>query len=230
MPRQPRQSYICTHCGKEFQRYASLSPGSKTFFCSLRCLHKHRTNRIDLICRACGKSFTVVSSRIKNGGAQCCSNKCRAIIRSQQMTGRVIAPRIRITCRFCDKEREVPPSGQNRPFCDKKCHAAWQAIQECGTNNFNWRGGYREYYGPNWREQRRATRKRDGYRCQGCHAKQKRRAFDVHHIKPFREFGYIPGENNNYLQANELTNLITLCPSCHKRAEHGQIALQPYLI
>jgi DEAD/DEAH box helicase domain-containing protein len=44
----------------------------------------------------------------------------------------------------------------------------------------------------------------------------------VHHIRPFREFGYIPGENENYLLANALDNLITLCPTCHHRAESAR--------
>lgn len=44
----------------------------------------------------------------------------------------------------------------------------------------------------------------------------------VHHVRPFRDFGYLPGRNSNYKQANELDNLVTLCPSCHRRAEEGQ--------
>ena len=44
----------------------------------------------------------------------------------------------------------------------------------------------------------------------------------MHHLKPFREFGYVPGENRNDRVANELDNLITLCPSCHQRAESAR--------
>ena len=32
----------------------------------------------------------------------------------------------------------------------------------------------------------------------------------------------ISGENENYRMANKIDNLITLCPSCHRRAEAGQ--------
>jgi DEAD/DEAH box helicase domain-containing protein len=32
----------------------------------------------------------------------------------------------------------------------------------------------------------------------------------------------MPGENENYRLANKADNLITLCPSCHRRAEAGQ--------
>jgi 5-methylcytosine-specific restriction endonuclease McrA len=69
------------------------------------------------------------------------------------------------------------------------------------------------------------TRKRDGYRCQHCGKTQKQngRSLDVHHIRPFRLF-------DNYTDANELDNLISLCMSCHGKAEHGVITIQPKLI
>jgi len=44
----------------------------------------------------------------------------------------------------------------------------------------------------------------------------------VHHVRPFREFNYQAGQNDHYLLANDLDNLITLCPACHHLAEVGQ--------
>jgi DEAD/DEAH box helicase domain-containing protein len=75
-------------------------------------------------------------------------------------------------------------------------------------------------YGPNWPEQRDKARARDGYRCRTCGAPEREgRQHDVHHLRPFREYGYIPGENEHYLIANRVDNLITLCSGCHRRAE-----------
>jgi len=75
-------------------------------------------------------------------------------------------------------------------------------------------------YGPSWSRARDAARVRDGYRCRQCGASERDgRAHDVHHIRPFREFGYIPEENRYDRLANDLDNLITLCPTCHHRAE-----------
>jgi DEAD/DEAH box helicase domain-containing protein len=75
-------------------------------------------------------------------------------------------------------------------------------------------------YGPDWPEVRAAARERDGYHCRQCGAPEREgRAHDVHHLRPFREFGYVPGENRNDRQANALDNLITLCSTCHHRAE-----------
>lgn len=75
-------------------------------------------------------------------------------------------------------------------------------------------------YGPSWPQAREAARARDGYQCRQCGAAERQgRAHDVHHLRPFREFGFVAGENRNDRIANELDNLITLCPSCHQRAE-----------
>ncbi len=76
-------------------------------------------------------------------------------------------------------------------------------------------------YGPNWQQQRQLVLQRDDYRCRTCGAAGDT-SLHIHHIRPFREYGYIPGENENYRVANKVDNLITLCPSCHRRAEAGQ--------
>jgi DEAD/DEAH box helicase domain-containing protein len=77
-------------------------------------------------------------------------------------------------------------------------------------------------YGPNWNGQRKLALERDGRRCRTCGASGEESLLHVHHIRPFREYGYAPGENENYKFANQLDNLVTLCPSCHRRAEAGQ--------
>jgi len=78
-------------------------------------------------------------------------------------------------------------------------------------------------YGPGWPASSAAARARDGGHCRQCGAPEREgRANDVHHIRPFREFGYVPGENRNDLSANALDNLITLCPACHHRAESAR--------
>jgi DEAD/DEAH box helicase domain-containing protein len=78
-------------------------------------------------------------------------------------------------------------------------------------------------YGPSWPKARQAARARDGFICRQCGAPEKEgRAHDVHHLKPFRSFGYVVGENRNDRIANDLDNLVTLCPSCHQRAESAR--------
>ncbi|MFK7801082.1 MAG: DEAD/DEAH box helicase [Anaerolineae bacterium] len=77
-------------------------------------------------------------------------------------------------------------------------------------------------YGPNWKEARLKALDRDKHACRTCSATDT--LLHVHHIRPFREFFYVPGENDNYLDANRTENLVTLCPSCHRAAEEGQQA------
>ena len=67
-------------------------------------------------------------------------------------------------------------------------------------------------YGPNWSEQRSRARSRDGYRCQNCSAPEQGQQHHVHHKIPFRAFA-------SYREANQLSNLVTLCSQCHRRAE-----------
>jgi len=89
-----------------------------------------------------------------------------------------------------------------------------------GVASPNWRGGYGHYFGPDWREQRRSTRKRDNHTCRLCGKTKKEigRELDVHHLIPFREFGLV-----NYAKANQLSNLIALCRPCHIKTENGKV-------
>jgi DEAD/DEAH box helicase domain-containing protein len=78
----------------------------------------------------------------------------------------------------------------------------------------------RDDRGPNWEQQRNRARERDNHRCRHCGLPERpQRGHDVHHIQPFRTFGYVRGQNDHYLEANRLENLVTLCRSCHRRVE-----------
>ncbi len=77
-------------------------------------------------------------------------------------------------------------------------------------------------YGPNWQAQRRRVRARDGYRCTQCgRPEAPGQQHDVHHLVPFRTFGYMPGLNQHYEEANQLNNLVLVCRTCHRRLEGG---------
>ncbi len=91
----------------------------------------------------------------------------------------------------------------------------WLTLDEEVVSKLRGQGMWRNdpnQYGPDWPLQRDRTRARDGYRCQRCGAEENNRAHDVHHKIPFRTF-------ESPSQANQLENLVTLCPSCHQRVE-----------
>lgn len=67
-------------------------------------------------------------------------------------------------------------------------------------------------YGPGWQRLRKLVLVRDHYACQACGAVEKDQPLHVHHKIPLRSFP-------SYDQANQLSNLVTLCPSCHRQAE-----------
>ncbi|MBN1659129.1 MAG: DUF1998 domain-containing protein, partial [Anaerolineae bacterium] len=95
------------------------------------------------------------------------------------------------------------------------------ALEEEGLLNMA-----REDRGPNWEAQRHRARARDGYRCRHCGAPERPdRAHDVHHVEPFRTFGYVRDQNDRYLEANRLGNLVTLCRSCHRRVEVDRMVM-----
>jgi len=67
-------------------------------------------------------------------------------------------------------------------------------------------------YGPTWSRQRDLARARDDFKCQVCGTPEQGRSHHVHHKTPFRLF-------SSPEQANQLSNLVTLCPNCHRQVE-----------
>jgi DEAD/DEAH box helicase domain-containing protein len=67
-------------------------------------------------------------------------------------------------------------------------------------------------YGPEWEKIRKRVIHRDGDRCQVCGTIATNCPLHVHHIQPLRSF-------TSRETANQLQNLITLCPTCHQQAE-----------
>ena len=67
-------------------------------------------------------------------------------------------------------------------------------------------------YGSNWPKLREKILLRDNYTCRGCGARPEPANLHVHHIQPFRSF-------LDPALANSPSNLVTLCPSCHRQAE-----------
>jgi hypothetical protein len=215
---------ICLYCGEKFFVTKSVVKDGRGKYCSQKCCDKDRTS-IEF-CLVCGKKFNVCRSVKKTGRGLFCSKKCLGIS---------LRNKVEVSCRQCNKLFSVKPSVTKKgsgKFCSKDCHDAWRSENIRGENSPGWKGGGISYYGQDWRSQRNKARKRDGYKCRNCGITEKKngRQMDVHHIIPFREFNYIPGENKNYKDANKLRNLISLCHSCHLLAEFGSIPVQPALL
>lgn len=222
----------CAWCGKPY----TCRRSEPTDCCSKTCARRlaMQGRKITLNCNQCGAPITRKLSDFYGKGqtAHYCSLRCYGDWQKEHTPEHITARRdcreMR-TCKECGKEFERVPSAMRRKgegwFCGRVCAARWQGKHtphlgivpaKTGRQNVNWKGGYKKYYGPSWREQRRQARKRDGYTCCRCGITEIDLGIelDVHHIRPFREFGL-----SHHEEANHLDNLISLCNLCHKIIE-----------
>lgn len=187
---------ICKNCGNGFKILKSLK-GIK--FCSKKCRHEYYQNRYyeTKECLVCGKKFSALKSKKR----VCCSVRCAA---------KYIESKVAIKCKECGKTffKKLSKSGKTH-FCSKRCYSKWCIENWRGDNNHNWRGGSSRYRGENWIEQRTKARERDNHTCQNCGTDSD---LQVHHIIPFKFF-------DNYIEANRLKYLKTLCRKCHGKEE-----------
>lgn len=222
----------CERCGKEFTRSMSAKRAAARAdyksFCSMEC----RRNRATVRCAECGTEFECKAAYIRQDGANYCSRACvgRAKRGSSDRKARPGSMDLTwATCRTCKNLFRRAPSHQQR-YCSQACyprthlkgrpkHAAWRAAisqsKRGKPNPILRKDGPPPFYGYNWPEQRRRARERDDHTCQDCGKVQRTPALDVHHIVPRREFGTDEGN------ANALSNLVTLCRTCHLRRERA---------
>ena len=223
---QDAELAICQTCGREFRRPRWESWRKS---CSRECQLAAYPPKVETVCANCGEVLERHPYRIRDYERHFCDMNCMGEWFAKNQVGPE-HPRWRddliVQCGYCGREFRLrtEPRGE-LSFCSPSCFGHWLSENKSGENSVHWKGGYLPYYGPNWRRQRDLARQRDGYRCQYCgkHEEELSRRLDVHHLRPFREFGYKPGENDAYLEANQLHNLISLCQSCHAAAENGLI-------
>lgn len=115
-------------------------------------------------------------------------------------------------------------------FCDSECFYSWlrDGNAPAGEDHHQYKPEARERadYGPSWPPQRRRALERDGHTCQRCginseeHREKYGMSLHVHHIVPWHEF-------DDHEERNELSNLVTLCASCH--GEYEQLPIRPQM-
>ena len=211
----------CPVCGRHFQPPRSHA-GQK--YCSTACRDIGRITSERRPCAECGLSVTRSRNRVNRMVRSFCSRKCNREWRKKNAPRGAAHPQhvehLFLPCDTCGTIVERWPSHrQKRNFCGVSCRIEWQRRSgySSGPASGAWKGGYQEYYGLNWRAQRRGARHRDGYQCQRCAVTEAAlgRHLDVHHVRPFREFG------GDFMAANRLSNLISLCNRCHLIVEHA---------
>lgn len=181
-------------------------------------LEKLRKGRVDIECDICGDEFNV--KHAEKDTRRFCSDDCHTEWRKEAYSGKNnhnYKEDIESTCEWCDDSYTARPYEEDSTrFCSQECMVEWRSREYSGENHPNWNGGKDGYRGPNWPEQRQKARQRDDHECQNCETAEQ---LQVHHIIPFHSF-------DDYREANQLQNLITLCVSCHQKVEWGSLTVQ----
>jgi 5-methylcytosine-specific restriction endonuclease McrA len=209
-PRRRRQKdrieRVCETDGVVFSVTASQLRNSPCRWHTRACWRKSLRTGEERTCAlpTCSKTFYVGGSALNHRPSEFCSTECARIA---QRRGELRKCR----ARGCPKTSYVQrghlrKSPGNGWYCSPKCKG--ERVRE-----LKYRGGPFRMYGSNWDAQRRLARKRDGYTCQDCGQRQGKLKLDVHHLKSRRSFG------RDYISANRLENLITLCRPCHVKWE-----------
>lgn len=216
---------ICEYCGKELinPRIRKSVPAR---FCGKACYDNFRTESRPL-CDFCGKR--VKASFLPKAKRHFCSPECRFLglkppprpcvncgaiivpIKFMAATGKFIAHNAGKTCSAKCQNEWI----RNNPERKAKISAAFT-----GNLHPNWQGGKSAFNntsnrGTGWSTVSEKARKRDKYTCQLCGMTQEEngRKLDVHHIVPYHVI-------NHHSKANKMSNLISLCQSCHTKEEH----------
>ncbi len=211
---------VCPICGTVYLAYLSRLKLGKESTCSRKCSYIYRGNKQratkTLECFYCKKLFTRKPSWNNRTSTPFCSLKCFRLTRAEKLmtfAGPPTKPTLNFICEQCNKTVILLSSlkgARKFRFCCYECATEWHR----GINHHHWRGGSRNSYGSNWTRQRRFARKRDNFTCQQCRITESEygKRLDVHHIIRFSNF-------DDYKEANQLSNLITLCHTCHLKME-----------
>jgi len=201
---------VCPSCEEGFFTNRSVSVHHKK-------VHGESIAGVEVECHNCGEAFYKKPARIKRSERLYCSVECKNEWRVGEFTGENAtnwkdATR-ELECSQCGvqfRRYESRITSENA-FCSRECLDEW--------NTRTGRGGkWSVSHGLLWEQQRKRAFKRDSHECQDCgmsnaeHQKKHSTSLHVHHKKPARLFG--DAEN-----AHQLSNLVVLCNSCHKKRE-----------
>lgn len=151
-------------------------------------------------CQQCGTTFSVTHAKLRQGGGKFCSLDCKHT--SQRS-------RLQFTCECCGQSFERCPSDTKDArvrFCSWEC----RTVGIRGAGNPAWTGSDADYRGWDWKLARKKAIERDGYQCTQCGSLDR---LVVHHITPW-----------DVQPDNSLSNLETLCITCHMKHHKGATA------
>ncbi|MDG5817244.1 HNH endonuclease [Natronococcus sp. A-GB7] len=218
---EPLPNRTCSGCETEF-----YDPKARREFCD-NCnpnAGEHNGNWRDATettsCASCGTTFSYYPSNKQGRYCPDCVEAADGLLPENPSEK---GERVETACLSCGADLEVRPARLERRkrgvFCTLECYGEWLSENVVGSEHHQWEGGPIEY-GREWWRVRRQALERDEYECQHCgaDAEELDRNPDVHHVRPVRSFETVE-------DAHTLNNVVTLCRSCHRRAEAGSISV-----
>jgi len=233
-----KKTYICDFCDEEYERFQSLAQKSDGSFCSQDCqgrwIEENQSpeeaprwngGNVETECTTCKVTIYRSKYELENKNHLFCCDECETEWRRERFSGSTHSQykSKEVACDHCGDITVKNPCNidkGNHNFCSESCYGDWCSENLTGENHPNWRGGHQKYYGPTWYSQRRKAIDRDNDQCQDCgltrdeHYDEYGSDLEVHHITPIRAF-------TDTEEANQLSNLITLCKSCHLQRENS---------
>ncbi|MEF8788721.1 MAG: HNH endonuclease signature motif containing protein [Haloarculaceae archaeon] len=224
----------CANCETRFyseeeRKYCSESCRVESVSFEGEANPNYRGGRETADCEICGEGFEYYPS--EKPGLHCPSCVDSTNWRHRPDVSGANNPRWRggkteLSCIVCDDSFERYPSDVTGEvaLCSNECRASWLSETFTGTGHPNWRGGGNHSYGRGWNEVRERALERDDRTCVVCGtgADELGRNPDVHHIVPLRAFVESPVLMET--DAHTIDNVVSLCPSCHRKAEFGHFS------
>lgn len=216
----------CDVCDAYYKADASRVKHGRQLTCSKSCSRQKKSTKLKCsiprrdksrispavlagVCETCSCQFAK-----RNRKAQFCSVQCRG-------KARRIADKI---CPNCSNSFNL--GSVKRVYCSRACFLEAHKTRMSGAGNPSYIDGRsknkRSYRGDDWEDVRRQVYKRDRYTCRHCLIKcVSRKRFEAgntdgkaliqcHHLEPW-----------SATKNNDLSNLITLCASCHKKTHEN---------
>jgi 5-methylcytosine-specific restriction endonuclease McrA len=225
----------CSNCGKEIDVSHAKTAKQNVFFCSQGCSAESRSISTEELVEDYKNMYNKLGRHptvndITEVGEHGLCTFYKSFDSLEQVADRAGIPRNvrtskQVICENCGSEfaRPLSLATNGRNFCDQKCYFEWMREGNLRDESIQ----RPPNYGPNWPSQRKKAVKRDNHTCQSCgmssqeHKEECGVDLHVHHIMPWHKF-------DNHEKRNKLSNLVTLCASCHHKWE--KIPVRPEIM
>jgi len=195
-------------------------------YCSEPCAKSHfsekRTcEKAEVTCKDCGETHLVYPYRAKERFSDGKMENCVSCMDKK----------VEVDCEWCGTPTTIHNyrvSEESNHFCSMECQGDWRSKLFEGENHPRWKGGYRDIpFSNNWKTKREERLKMDNEQCLNCGLSREEslsktgRDLHVHHKTSRME--YYKDDTKTMAESNAVSNLATLCSSCHRKLETDKI-------